>query len=442
MRGQVLTATLRSLLAYMALLAGLFGTGAIPAYLGAPAVVLVLVLAWKDLRRVARLLLIIGGLGGTAALLFDPASLQAAAGNMARLAALVVAVLLLSAVLGQSRDLYRISTRLFSGRPLPRYYRLAFGTGFLGVPLNFGAVSVVGTLLQQQLREHGDSARVRNATRAVLRGFGGMPFCSPLSLSVVITLTFVPGLPGWQLIAAGLPLALGYVLLGSIFREPEPVAASVVGNDPAATAALLRFAAYIGAICLGAFALSDWTTMSYARAVTISCVAMVGFSLTMRALRGESPALPAMGSIGNELAIMGGSAFLGVLVSTLALQLLGVGFDFPHWAYPLVAFCVPSLMFLGGMAGFNPIVIGTLLGGVLGPIWPSEAVLGLGLMMVSGWGMTVAGTPYSANSLLIERLTGYDARVAALRWNLPLSLLALLTIGLIGAALTWTLSPG
>lgn len=51
----------------------------------------------------------------------------------------------------------------------------------------------------------------------------------------------------------------------------------------------------------------------------------------------------------------------------------------------------------------------------------------------------MAGTPYSANSLLLERLTGYDARIAALRWNLPLSASALLLAGLLAAALTYGL---
>jgi len=63
-----------------------------------------------------------------------------------------------------------------------------------------------------------------------------------------------------------------------------------------------------------------------------------------------------------------------------------------------------------------------LTGAVLSPIWPAKAALGLAIAMVSGWGLTVAGTPFSANSLLLAKLTGYNARVAATRWNLHLSL--------------------
>ncbi|HAV68145.1 MAG TPA: hypothetical protein DHV78_06075 [Alcanivorax sp.] len=61
--------------------------------------------------------------------------------------------------------------------------------------------------------------------------------------------------------------------------------------------------------------------------------------------------------------------------------------------------------------------------------------------MVCGWGVTIAGTPYSANALLLERLTGYPARVGALRWNWPLSAVALLVAGGLGALLTLLLAP-
>ena len=94
------------------------------------------------------------------------------------------------------------------------------------------------------------------------------------------------------------------------------------------------------------------------------------------------------------------------------------------------------MFYLGGMVGLNPIVIGTLTGGVLAPIWPSEALLGLGVGMVSGWGITTAGTPHTANSLLLERITGYSAHMAAIRWNLVLSLTSLTCTGLLAAGLT------
>jgi hypothetical protein len=379
-----------------------------------------------------------------AALLWAPQALVAAAANTAWLTALVVAVMLLSVTLGGSRDLGALAGSLFGGRPLPRYLSVTFATGFLAVPLNFGAVGVMSAMVSRLKTLRGDSALTRNLARAVLRGFALASIASPLSISVVITLTFLPKLQLWELISVSLPFAVIYMLLGAAFREhevspvPDEIETAPVG---AATESpllpWLRFAAYIGAICAGALALHRFGPMPYSRAVALSCVAAVSISLLLRRRRSEPAGLPSIAHISNELAVMSGSAFLGVLAGSAGLHMLGADFAPPLWVYPIAAFAVPWVMFIGGMLGLNPIVTGTLAGAVLSPIWPSSALLGLGIGMLSGWGLTVAGTPYSANSLLLSRLTGYDAQTAAMRWNLALSICALTIAGLLGAGFTY-----
>jgi hypothetical protein len=435
--------TIRSVFAYLALIAGLVPVSAQSELLGAPLVLIAILAGWRDLRLVSRILLLLVGLSGTAALLWAPQILADAASNTARLTALVIAVMLLSSTLGMSRDLGILSGSLFVGRALPRYLSVTCATGFLAVPLNFGSVGVMSTMISRVKATRGDSAMTRNAARAVLRGFALASICSPLSISVVITLTFLPSLRLWELIAVSLPFAIVFMLLGAAFREQEGSVQSVdpTALTPAAAGASpvlpwIRFASYIGAICIGAFTLSAFSQMPYSRAVAFSCVAAVVVGLMFRRARGESVAVPSMAHISNELAVMSGSAFLGVLAGSAGLQMLGVGFGLPSWAYPIAAFVVPWLLFISGMAGLNPIVTGTLAGAMLAPIWPPSALLGLGVGMVSGWGLTVAGTPYSANSLLLSRLTGYDAQTAALRWNLTLSLWSLLLAGLLAAGLT------
>lgn len=146
--------------------------------------------------------------------------------------------------------------------------------------------------------------------------------------------------------------------------------------------------------------------------------------------------LPSLAPISNELVIVGGSAFLGSLVSMLALAFISDGQQLPTWAYPAAAIMLPWLYFLSGMVGLNPIITGTLAGGVLGPMWPAESVPALGLVMVVSWGVTSAGTPYSVTSLLMERLSGYSAWNAALHWNLWLSISTLLLVGVTAAGMT------
>ena len=428
----------RSPLAYLVLATGLLGSAPAMLWVGAPAAAIAIVLSWRDLRFVARVLLVIASTGAAATALLAPALLQQASMNLTSLAALVIAVMLFSGLLTGTRDLGLICRRLFAGRPGSRYASITFGTGFLAIPLNFGAVGVVGGMVQNELEHSGDGPSPRNAARAALRGFGSASFCSPLSVAVAITLTFLPGLAALELLAVTFPLAVCYLLLGLAFREPEPSSSAASATDNAHVAPMIRLAATIGAVSVAVLLLHNWGGIGYAHAVAVACAATVLIGLAITGMRqARLPAIPSLANVHNEVAIMGGSAFLGALASGVALSLLGPGFGLPSWTPPLVAIVVPWLLFVGGILGLNPIVTGTLVGGVLGPIWPTAGVLGLAVSMLTGWGVTVAGTPYSAAALILNRLTGYDNITAALRWNLALSVTALLAGGGLGAILTY-----
>lgn len=431
-----LTVRLRSLLAYIALLCGVLSFVPGATVIGAVCVVLAVLLAWRDLRLVARMLFLFVVLGAATAAVLQPTALLAASENMTRLSALILTVMLLSSVLGNASDLLRISGSLFSGRPLARYYSLAFGTGLLSVPLNFGSIGVVGSLIGHRIREKGDSVMTRNAVRAVLRGFAVSPICSPLSISVVMTVTFLPGLHSWELIALSLPMGILILLGGAWQREPEAQELPAGDDTRAGLWPWVRFAGIIALICAGVFTLSGLAGQSYSKSVTLSCFAAVVIGFAIRGVRTRRLDLPSMAPVSNELIIVGGSAFVGALISQLALNLLGEDVRFPGWAFPVMALLVPWVFYVGGTGGFNPIIIGTLVGGVLGPLWPGEAVLGLGIAMVSGWGITAAGSPYAANSLLMERLTGYPARHIGLYWNFRLSMVLLVLTGTLASGLT------
>ncbi len=433
--------TARSLCVWLALLAGLVAPTPTSQTVAALLLLTAVLLGWSDLRRIPRVLMLLVAVSAVVAAAQAPSALALAVTNTTRLGTLVIAVLLLSGTLGASRDVQVLTGSLLSGRPLLRYLGVAFATGVLAVPLNFGAVAVMSALVSRIKHQSGDGALARNAARAVLRGFALASICSPLSISVVLTLTMLPGLRLLELIAATAPFAIAFVLAGTAFREPEMQETALpASTEPAAASpksAWLRFAGTIAAICAGVYVANHAGGTNYARAVAVSCVAVVAVGLAVRAIKREALQIPALANVGNELVVLGGSAFLGALAGQAGSSLLGPAFSLPLWACPLVAFVVPWLLFGGGGAGLNPIVTGTLVGALLGPIWPPVAVLGLGVGIVCGWGLTVAGTPWSANSLLLSRLTGYDAKTAAWGWNLRLSLLALTLAGLLSATLTW-----
>jgi len=443
---------IRSALAYLALIAAILALLPGMAGLGAAAVSLAVILGWRDMRLVPKVVFLVAGFALAFALGRDPSMIVAAAENMSRLAGLVLAVMLLSSVLGRTSDLQKISGSLFGGRPRVRYLSLAFGTAMVSVPLNFGSVAVVGSVVGERIRSNGDSSSTRNATRAVLRGFGVSPTFSPLSISVVLTLTLLPGLGSLQLLMLTIPFSIALLFSGLIWREPElePKTGQVEISGVSATTSLVvtdaglapwfRFCALILAICAGVFLLSHQLQLSYAYAVTLSCMGAVIGARLLAWSRRTNPPLVSMANVSNELAIVGGSAFIGAVISAAVLGQISGDLNLPDWLWPVLAAAVPWVFFIAGLGGVNPIVIGTLAGGILGAVWPENALVGLGLAMVTGWGITAFGTPFAANALIMERLTGYKAVDASLRWSLSLALSGLTVASVLAAGLTLVLA--
>jgi hypothetical protein len=370
------------------------------------------------------------------ALGYDPELIETASGNMTRLAGLMLAVMLLSNVLARTEDLQKISVSLFGGKPLARYLSLAFGTSLVSVPLNFGSVAVVGSLVGERIRRNGDSESTRNATRAVLRGFGVAPMFSPLSISVVLTLTLLPQVSLLSLLLLAVPFSVVMVLAGLHWREPEPLQSTERSVNRAGAGSWLRFGGLILAICMGVLWLSHRFGLSYAHAVALSCLAAVLLYRILGWLKRENPPLASMANVSNELAIVGGSAFIGAVLSGVVLGQISGQPELPVWLWALLAAGVPWVFFAAGLAGMNPIIIATLIGGILGSLWPGAAQLGLAIAMVTGWGITAFGTPFAANALIMERLTGYRTRDASFRWSLALSLSGLCAASLLGFSLT------
>ena len=427
---------LRSALAYVALLSAILASLPGMTYLGAAAAGATVLLGWQDMRNVPRAVFVVALAMLVFALGYDPELIETASGNMTRLAGLMLAVMLLSNVLARTEDLQKISVSLFGGKPLARYLSLAFGTSLVSVPLNFGSVAVVGSLVGERIRRNGDSESTRNATRAVLRGFGVAPMFSPLSISVVLTLTLLPQVSLLSLLLLAVPFSVLMVLAGLNWREPEPLQSTERSVNRAGAGSWLRFGGLILAICVGVLWLSHRFGLSYAHAVALSCLAAVLLYRILGWLKRENPPLASMANVSNELAIVGGSAFIGAVLSGVVLGQISGQPELPVWLWALLAAGVPWVFFAAGLAGMNPIIIATLIGGILGSLWPGAAQLGLAIAMVTGWGITAFGTPFAANALIMERLTGYRTRDASFRWSLALSLSGLCAASLLGFSLT------
>lgn len=277
----------RSLLAYLALAAGTVAFAPGMGVIGAVAVGLAVILGWRDLQPITRMLSLLVALAGLAALVIEPGALLLAASNTTRLSALIISVMLLSSFLSQSPDIREISRGLFMGGPLGRYYRVGFGTSFLSLPLNLGSVAVVSTLVADEIEAGGESAKTRNLTRSLVRGFGATLMFSPLSVSVALALTLVPGLHSVKLLSLSLPFAVIFLLFSARFREPEAINTLTVSDALGDWAPWLRFTFTIVSICAATLVLSTHMGVNYPRAVTLSCLAAVCLGALYRLINRE-----------------------------------------------------------------------------------------------------------------------------------------------------------
>lgn len=421
----------------LASLVNVLAPGRLPAL---TVVVLVLTLILQARRSLSPMAAVLASLGVACsglAFVTDPQHAWTHVSRVASLAGLICAVLLVGAALAQTRMVALSGTGLFKGAPRPRYLGLSFGAALLSLPLNFGSTSLLATIVGERRREVGDRPELRNALLAVIRGFGSAPFWSPLSISIAATLTFLPQVDGTLLVSVMAPVAVLYVLTGLGFREPEAGAARRDPPTGMEISALVRVGLSVGVLAGGVLAVHAGTGVGFPGAVVLaSAAALILLAVADGAADVARVAGEALSVAGNELAIVAGSVAIG---SVLAAQVAGWTLVPGQLAWPLLALgaaVVPSIFFLAGVCGVNPIVTGSLVGGTLAPAWPGEAQIVLAAVMVTGWGLTAGGTPYTAGVVLAGRMSGYPARRLALVWAWPMNAVWLAVTGVAGAIAT------
>ncbi len=118
----------------------------------------------------------------------------------------------------------------------------------------------------------------------------------------------------------------------------------------------------------------------------------------------------------NEIVIMSAAAFLGKWISiTIGGQVALENVSGPLSA--LLVAALPLAMLVTGHLGSNPIMSGSLLGGLLLPLTPPEHHFHLALALLAGWGIAASGTPFTGSVLLAARMIERSPLVPTMRWN-------------------------
>lgn len=361
-------------------------------------------------------------------------------GRFTFLSAFLIALGLLSRAASRAPDIRRAAAVMASRPRGARYLFVSLGTHIFGIFLNFGAASLMATLLAQIRDKLEQQNAVGTLTLAMLRGFGAMPMWSPLALSTIVTLSILPEVDYFQilpygLVAAGLYLFAGYIASRSTLADPDQKTLTRAMPTLPEQLILLRVVARVAALVAVAFTLHRFAGLSMPAAVL---VAVVVFSLAWWAIQivsGNAPglqrelAVTAQSGV-NELVVVSCAGFLGAVIAWFVSSVDGALPTPPTALLPLLVALVPLAMVTGGLLALNPIVSASILLGVLHPLVPTPALLWLALAAILGWGVTASSTPFTANVLITTRIMQVEPAPLLRRGNLKLTVLSLAALGL------------
>ena len=326
---------------------------------------------------------------------------------------------------------------LASQPPGRRYAALTLGGQLFALLLNYGAITLLGSLATASAEAEPDPVirdhRRRRMLLAIQRGFVASLPWSPLAFAMAITTALIPGARWADAVAPGLVSAAiiagtGWAL-DSIFKPrvtlPPGSRARGEGSWMAISPLLLLLALF--GITVGGLHVATGIRIIGVVMVVVPVIACawaviqhvgggLDFGLGKRlrdylardlpGYRGEIALLMMAGYIGTV-----GAPLLAPLVARSGLDAALV----PGWAL-LVAlvWVIPVL----GQLGMNPILAVTL----LAPLIPEAGALGVApaaivTAIAAGWAMSGTTSPFTATTLLIGSFGKVSAMHVGLRWN-------------------------
>ena len=320
--------------------------------------------------------------------------------------------------------------------PGRRYIALTVGGQLFGLLLNYGSISLLGSMSvsqaalerNEEIRKH----RIRRMLLAIQRGFISILPWSPFSFAIAIPVALVPGatwatsaIPG---LVSGAIMALTGWLLDTVFKPKlkTPAPARPIDKNwnsiMPLVVLLLLLATMIGiayqitgmrvvilvtlivpVISLAWIAVQHLGDQSVVqvrqRAANFLFVQLADF-------RGEMILLIMAGYLGTIA-----SPLLGALIQTFSIDLTAI----PAWSIlVLIVWFIP----LVGQIGMNPILAATL----ITPVLPNASALGVTpasivMAITAGWILSGVSSPFTATTLLVGKFGNVSSHHVGTRWN-------------------------
>lgn len=415
-----------------------------------------LALEWPRLPLHSRILLALGGLLVAPVMAGWWAGQSALAQGLDRgafFATFFASLFFLAEAARTSSLIHRCGVFFVNQRPGRRYLLLTVGSYLIGMILNMGVITLLGTMVRRRntLAQAGGIEAVRALREkrmmlAVLRGFAITPLASPLSLGYAVLLTAMPGLNWPKMLGLGALTSLAFLGVGwlvdrlTVRRQVAMLAPKVPPVVPERDLRpLLGLVAIVLCVLFLAIFIEEARGVRLSQAVLVSLPIIGGVWLTVQHARfgiARAPRLTArrlarrsrraLPAVRTEIAVLAGAAFIGTVVAAAVppealAHLLTTG-----WLPPLLLAPLASLIILAlSMFGINPIVTLTILAPTLRslpdlPVAPEVVALAL----MGGWSLAICGSPSTASSMLAADLIAKPSTTVAWRWNGSYTLLA------------------
>ncbi len=384
----------------------------------------------------------------------DATSLILAAVSSATfLASFMILLALLKEAAITSDSVQIVGAYLTQQPPGRRYVVLQTGGHALGAVLNFGALSLLGPLIQRGVRAMSADGEAVTAIReqrqiaALDRGFSWIIAWSPTAVSQALIPAIVVGSDPNRMMLMGFAVTLVMFVVGwtedRVRWRHARSRLQAQGVLPERTAPAFPTMAFgrFGSACL--FLVMTTVVIIFvagvrtvpalmlaAPLVTIIWIAVqyMRHARPLAALRKRyrTVALHAVPDVSPEAMTLSTAGFCGIVVAGLVpAPVVAAFFGLDQVPPVLLYIAITAIVPLASNAAMPPIFVVTFLGGMLvaTPGLGYDPTL-LGLAFVFGWAINLTASPFGASSLVLARATGIDGRTLSWRWNGIFSLAA------------------
>ncbi|QDC08747.1 hypothetical protein FHY55_05615 [Oceanicola sp. D3] len=356
-------------------------------------------------------------------------------------------------VAARSAAIARAAAFLANQPPGRRYLALASGTQVFALMLNYGALSLLGTMAQRSAQQESDPAiralRARRMLQGAQCGFSASLCWSPLAFATVITTALVPGVKLGTVVMTGIGSSVILVIIGWLvdrrLKGSLPAGTVVPKRNEAAahdTRALWPLAWLLAAVAVPALVVDAIWHIPPSRTVLglVPLIAVVwvlvettrGGKMAELAARGRAYAFGDLPGFRSELVLLSTAGFIGTAAGALLAQALaGTGFDLGGVPARVLLVLPIVLIPLAGQIGLNPILFVSLFAQLLPT--PDElgvSTISLVMALISGWTLTAPTSPFTASVMIVSRLGGVSPQVVAFKWNGVFVLASAVALGL------------